>query len=107
MRRLIWGKTFVRAFKRAAKKHPALQREIEDALRLLQENPFAAQLATHKLKGKLAESWACSVGYDLRIVSDFVKSSGQQEDGILLPHAAARSHQSLQVRCQRNAVAAS
>ena len=84
MRSLIWGKTFVRAFQRAAKKYPAFKREIEDTLRLLQENPFAPQLATHKLKGKLAESWACSVGYDLRIVFDFVKSSGQQEDDILL-----------------------
>ena len=84
MRSLIWGKNFVRAFKRAAKKYPARKREIEDTLRLLQKNPFAPQLATHKLKGKLAESWACSVGYDLRIVFDFVKSSGQQEDDILL-----------------------
>ena len=84
MRNLIWGKTFVRTFKQAAKKYPALKREIEDTLRLLQENPFASQLATHKLKGKLAESWACSVGYDLRIVFDLVKSSGRQEDDILL-----------------------
>lgn len=68
MRSFIWGKAFVRAFKRAAKKYPALNREIADTLRLLQENPFAPQLATHKLKGKLAESWACSAGYDLRII---------------------------------------
>ena len=84
MRTLIWGKTFVRALKRAAKNYPSLRQEIEETLRVLQENPFASQLATHKLKGKLAGSWACTVGYDLRLVFDFVKSPGQQEDDILL-----------------------
>jgi addiction module RelE/StbE family toxin len=84
MRTLIWGKTFVRSLKRTAKKYPSLNKEIQDALRLLQKDPFASRLATHKLKGKLAGSWACSVGYDLRIVFDFVRSSGQQEDDILL-----------------------
>ena len=29
-------------------------------------------LRAHKLKGKLAQSWACSAGYDLRIVFQFV-----------------------------------
>lgn len=57
---------------------------IEDTLRLSQEPPFAPQLVTHKLKGTLAGSWACCVGYDLRIVFDFVKSTSQQEDDILL-----------------------
>lgn len=84
MRPLIWGNTFVRAFKRTVKKYPALQQDIEGTLKLLQENPFTPQLATHKLRGKLAGSWACSVEYDLRIVFDLVKSSSQQEDDILL-----------------------
>jgi mRNA interferase YafQ len=84
MRTLIWGKTFVRALKRTVSKNPTFKQDIEETLRLLQENPFAPQLATHKLKGKLAGSWACSVGYDLRIVFDFVKSTNQQEDDILL-----------------------
>ena len=57
---------------------------IAATLRLLQENPFAAPLATHKLKGKLAGSWACSVGYDLRIIFDFVESASRQENDILL-----------------------
>ena len=84
MRSLIWGKTFVRAFKRLAKKYPALRRDVEITLRLLQENPFAPQLATHKLKGKLSGSWACSVTYEIRIVFDFVKSQTHQEDDIFL-----------------------
>ena len=72
MRTLIWGKTFVRAFKRTIKKRPTLSKDIEKVLRLLAEDPFAPQLETHKLKGELLGTWACSVGYDLRIVFDFV-----------------------------------
>ena len=84
MRKLIWGKTFIRTFKRTTKKHPALREDVEESLRLLAKDPFAPQLETHKLKGKLSGSWACSVGYDLRIVFDFVKSEEQKEDDILL-----------------------
>lgn len=84
MRTLIWGKTFVRAFKRTIKKHPTLKQDVEETLRLLLKDPFDPQLETHKLKGKLSDSWACSVGYDLRIVFDFVKSKRQKGDDILL-----------------------
>jgi len=84
MRNLIWGKTFIRAFKRTNKKYPNLRRDIESTLRLLAENPFDPRLATHKLKGKLAGSWACSVTYDFRIIFDFVKSETSEEDEILL-----------------------
>ncbi len=48
-----------------------------DALRQLERDPFAPGLKTHKLKGKLRNSWACSAGYDLRIVFSFVKHSGK------------------------------
>ncbi len=84
MRTLIWSKTFVRAFKRTIKKYPNWVEDIEETLRLLVEDPFAKQLETHKLKGKLSGSWACSAGYDLRIVFDFVKSKKQKEDDIFL-----------------------
>ena len=84
MRTLIWGKTFIKALKQTVKRHPSLNTDIEETLRLLAENPFAPQLETHKLKGKLAGSWACKVGYDMRIVFDFVKSESQKEDDILL-----------------------
>jgi len=84
MRTLIWGKTFLKAFKRTLKKHPELRNDIEETLRLLAEDPFTPRLATHKLKGKLSGSWACSVGYDLRIVFDFVGNTSSQKDDILL-----------------------
>jgi addiction module RelE/StbE family toxin len=84
MRTLIWGKTFIRTFKRTIKKHSTLNKDIEETLRLLVKDPFASQLETHKLKEKLSGLWACSAGYDLRIVFDFIKSKGQKEDDILL-----------------------
>ena len=51
-------------------------------MELLAEDALKPGLKTHKLKGKLAGSWACSAGYDLRIVFQFVKHKGQ--DAILL-----------------------
>lgn len=84
MRTLVWGKTFVRSVKRIIRKRPELRHDIEEVLRLLQQDPFAPLLATHKLKGKLAGSWACSAGYDLRIIFDFIKKEDQLEDEIFL-----------------------
>jgi addiction module RelE/StbE family toxin len=84
MRTLIWGRTFIKAFKRMIKRHPNLHKDIEKTLRLLVKDPFIPQLETHKLKGKLSGSWACSVGYDIRIVFEFVRSRKQKEDDILL-----------------------
>jgi addiction module RelE/StbE family toxin len=81
---LIWGNTFIKAYKKTVKKHPILKQHILSTLTLLTANPFAQQLETHKLKGKLSGSWACSVGPDLRIVFEFVKSEKEKEESILL-----------------------
>jgi len=56
MRRLIWSNTFVRAFKRAIKKHQILEQDIEETLRMLVDDPFNPRIETHKLKGKLSGS---------------------------------------------------
>ncbi|MBI5184739.1 MAG: type II toxin-antitoxin system mRNA interferase toxin, RelE/StbE family [Nitrospinae bacterium] len=84
MRTLVWGNTFIRALKRTIKRNPQYKRIIEGTLRALEEDPFAPKLETHKLKGKLSGSWACTVRCDLRIIFDFVKSLDQKEDDILL-----------------------
>lgn len=47
-------------------------------LALLAENAFHPQLKAHKLKGKLVGSWACSAGYDLRVVFQFVRHNGAE-----------------------------
>lgn len=84
MRTVIWSNSFVRAFKRTLKKHPQAQVDLEETLARLTEDPFAPQLETHKLKGNLAGTWACSAGYALRIVFEFVKRPDHAEDDIFL-----------------------
>ncbi len=80
MRTVIWSNAFTKSFKRWLRKRPDLHNDIAEALRLLVVNPFAPQLETHKLKGKLSDSWA----YDLRVLFDFVKAEKDREDDILL-----------------------
>ena len=66
------------------RKRPDLRSNVEKTLMLLVDDPFIPQLETHKLKGKLSGAWACSAGYDLRIVFDFVKSEQGLKDDIFL-----------------------
>ena len=84
MRVLIWSNAFTRSLKRWMRKRPGLQNDINEVLKVLVVDPFVPQLETHKLKGKLSGSWACSAGYDLRVVFDFVKAEKNGEDDIFL-----------------------
>ena len=70
----VWSTTFLRAFRRLIRKRSDLRKKVEDVLILLVQDPFIPQLETHKLKGILSGSWACSVGYDFRVIFDFVKN---------------------------------
>lgn len=81
-RLLLPSAAFIRSARRFARKHPQLASELQLTLELLAEDAFHPQLKTHKLKGKLAASWACSAGYDSRIIFQFVKLKGA--DAILL-----------------------
>jgi mRNA interferase YafQ len=69
---------FVRAVKRHVKKRPEARDAIRGTLRQLEQDAFAPALRTHKLKGDLAGLWACSAGYDLRIVFDFIQHEGSE-----------------------------
>ena len=71
-RLLLPTKAFERSARRLLDKNPSLAADLDIALELLSENTFHPKLKTHKLKGKLAGSWAASAGYDLRIVFQFV-----------------------------------
>ena len=75
---LLRSAAFVRAARKYLSKHPKAAAEMEFALQLLSQNVFDARLKTHKLKGEHAGSWACSAGYDLRIVFEFVAHEGAQ-----------------------------
>jgi len=77
-RTLIQSPAFVRAAKRFVKKQPGVLPSFRDTLTLLEQDAFDPRLRTHKLKGELAGSWACSAGYDLRVIFDFVQYDGTE-----------------------------
>ena len=84
MKVITFASSFKRAYKNLIRKHPELQAKVETILKLLAENSFDPLLKTHKLKGQLTGSWACSVEYDCRIVFDFVEHPKSGEEEILL-----------------------
>jgi mRNA-degrading endonuclease YafQ of YafQ-DinJ toxin-antitoxin module len=57
-------------------------------LELLSADCFHPRLKTHKLKAELEGSWACSAGYDLRIVFKFVEH--ESAEAILLKTVGTR-----------------
>ncbi len=75
-RALVRSTAFVRAARRAIKKRPHLAEDLRSTLELLSVDAFYPRLRTHKLKGDLEGSWACSAGYDLRIIFEFVQHEG-------------------------------
>ena len=81
-RPLIRSAAFVRAAKRLLKRQLLSADELRMALNLLAEDAFDPRLRTHKLKGELDGTWACSLGYDLRILFELVEHEGAE--GILL-----------------------
>lgn len=84
MRPITFDTSFKRAYKALLRKRPALQPKVEAVLHLLARDPFEPSLQTHKLKGQLAGSWACTVEYDCRIIFDLVKQPQADADEILL-----------------------
>jgi addiction module RelE/StbE family toxin len=81
---LIWSPGFTRSLKRLVRKSPNLREPIKTTLMKLAEDPFQQSLSTHKLKGDLADRWACSVNYSDRIVFRFVENSESGQEEILL-----------------------
>jgi mRNA interferase YafQ len=79
---LLRSNAFVRAAKRIVKRQPQLATDILATFELLSTDAFHPLLRTHKLKGDLHDSWACSVGYDLRIIFKFVEYN--KNEAILL-----------------------
>ena len=79
MKRVLQQSTaFIRAAKRLVKRNPEVAPLIRTTLVTLAEDAIDPVLRTHKLKGDLAGYWACSVGYDLRIVFSFVEHEGTE-----------------------------
>lgn len=77
--KLILSPTFTRSAKRVLKKNPKLSDNLRNTLKLLETDLFHPQLRTHKLKGSLDGSMACSVAYDLRIIFEIVSDQGVEK----------------------------
>jgi addiction module RelE/StbE family toxin len=84
VRQLVWSTSFVRVLKKVLRRRPELRSRVEQALEQLQEDPFAPALRSHKLKGDLEGTWACTVDYEYRILFEFVLNVETQEEDVLL-----------------------
>jgi addiction module RelE/StbE family toxin len=77
-RPIIKSSAFMRTARKFIKRTPDVADDIEEALDALTRDAFAPVLRTHKLQGRLSDRWACSAGYDLRIVFKFVEHKGAE-----------------------------
>ena len=73
---LVYTPSFSRAARRLVSKNPRFAEGLQAALEMLSDDPFHSSLRTHKLKGELKACWACSAGYDLRIIFKLVTAAG-------------------------------
>jgi mRNA interferase YafQ len=84
MRELVLTSKFKRAYRKYVRKDGTLQRRIEDTLLQISQDVFANSLGTHKLSGELTGLWACSCGYDCRIVFALETDEATGREVILL-----------------------
>ena len=82
VRELFWSSSFKRAYKKALKKNPEVKDTILTTLQTMQADLFSPELETHKLSGKLSGLYACSCGYDCRII--FSLKNGESGEVIML-----------------------
>lgn len=79
MRRvLLRSPAFARDLRAWLKSRPGGAEFIEATLEQLSADAYDPSLRTHKLRGRLAGCWACSAGYDLRVVFEFVQHEGSE-----------------------------
>jgi mRNA-degrading endonuclease YafQ of YafQ-DinJ toxin-antitoxin module len=83
-RTLLKTKSFIKSAKDFISSHPDKTNDISIALNTLHENMFEPGLKTHKLKGKMTGLYACSAGFDIRIVFELIKDSKTGTEAILL-----------------------
>jgi mRNA interferase YafQ len=77
-RELLRSSAFARDLRKWLKAHPDAAAPIEALLEQLSADAAHPSLRTHKLRGPLAGSWACSGGYDLRVVFEYVQHEGAE-----------------------------
>ena len=87
--KLVWSTKFTRSAKKLSRSRPGLLDQFEAALHLLEREPHHPALRTHKLSGDFKGCWACSAGYDFRIVFEFVRPKKDSDAEIHLLNVGA------------------
>ena len=77
-RTLLRSPAFARDLRGWLKPRPDAATSIEAALEQLSDDAAHPSLRTHKLRGPLAGCWACSVGYDLRVLFEYTQHEGAE-----------------------------
>jgi addiction module RelE/StbE family toxin len=84
MRELVLTPHFERAYRKFIRRNVYLQAHIENTLLQMELDVFATSLNTHKLSGELSDLYACSCGYDCRIVFSIEKEKKTGKEVIIL-----------------------
>jgi toxin HigB-1 len=69
---LVFTPSYTRQAIKFIRKHPALIRQYEKTLELLEVNPFHPSLRLHKLKGPLVDLHSVSINLSYRITIEFL-----------------------------------
>jgi len=77
-RTLLRSPAFARDLRKWLKSHPDAAGSIEATLQQMSADVVHPSLRTHKLRGPLSGCWACSAGYDLRVVFEYVQHEGAE-----------------------------
>ncbi len=83
-RKIVLSKSFERAYIKFVNKRPILKTAIQKSILLLEEDALSQKLKTHKLSGNLFGLFACSCGYDCRIIFSIEINPQTKEEEILL-----------------------
>ncbi len=79
-RKLSVSPRFKKKLEKFLDKHPDFESRVEYVLQLLQNDPFALALETHRLHGVLVDFYACKINYHYRLVFLF-------DDWYIYPHS--------------------
>ena len=75
----VWDQGFKRSYRKRIQRSKYLEKHFWEKMEIFLDNPFASQLKTHKLSGKLKGVWAFSINDDYRVIFDFIS-----QDKVLL-----------------------
>jgi mRNA interferase YafQ len=77
-RKLVLSSSFERSYRKFTKHDPEIKAAIQSALSAMEQDVFSSRLKTHKLSGNLYGLFACSCGYDCRIIFSVEKRKNEE-----------------------------